>query len=118
MLSFLKQLGCKDNLSLRLLTLKTAMLMALTRLLCSADFSSLGLKTRSYVSNGVIFNPIRLSKQIRSSTPISDFSFPPFQQDTAMCLVITLRAYESRTEQFRNISSGKLNLNSYFLGLN
>ena len=53
MLSHLKQLGCNDDISLRQLTLKTAMLLALTRSSRSADLSSLDLQTRSYVSNGV-----------------------------------------------------------------
>ena len=107
MLSHLKQLGCNDDLSLRQLTLKTAMLMALTRPSRSADLSSLDLQTKSYVSNGVVFKPIHLSKQSRSSRPITDFFFPAFQDDTTICPVITLRAYESRTEQFRNICSGE-----------
>ena len=59
------------------------------------------------MSNGVVFKPIRLSKQCRSSRPITDFFFPAFQEDTTICPVITLRAYKSRTEQFRNISSGE-----------
>ena len=65
MLNHLKQLGCNDDLSPRLLTMKTAMLMALTRPSHSADLSSLDLQTRSYVSNGVIFKPIHLSKQMK-----------------------------------------------------
>ena len=59
------------------------------------------------MSNGVVFKPIHLSKQSRSSRSITDFFFPAFQEDTTICPVITLRAYESRTEQFRNISSGE-----------
>ena len=57
------------------------------------------------MSNGVAFKPIRLSKQSRSSRPITDFFFPAFQEDITICPVITLRAYESGIEQFRNISS-------------
>ena len=56
MLSHLKQLGCNDDLSLRLLTLKIAMLMALTRPSHSADLSNLDLQMRSYVSNGVVLS--------------------------------------------------------------
>ena len=84
------------------------MLMTLARPSHCADLSSLDLQTRSYVSNRVVFKPIHLSKQSRSSRSITvDLLFPAFQEDTTICPVITLRAYESITEQFRNISSGE-----------
>lgn len=104
---YLKGLGKNEELSLRLLTLKTSMLMALTRPSRSADLSILDIQTRSFVANGVVFRPTQLSKQSRSSRPLTDFVFPAFQDDDTICPVNALKAYEARTEQFRHTSSGE-----------
>ena len=56
---------------------------------------------RSFKSNGVVFRPVHLAKQSRSSKPIADFFFPSFAEDHTICTVVTLRAYEERTETFR-----------------
>ena len=77
-IQYLRSLGSNEGLSLRLLTLKTTMLMALTRPSRSADLSGLDIHTRSYVSNRVTFRATHLSKQSRSSKPLSDFFFPAF----------------------------------------
>ena len=104
---YLKGLGKNEDLSLRLLTLKTSMLMALTRPSRSVDLSNLDIQTRSFVANGVVFRPAKLSKQSRPSRPLADFVFPVFQEDETICPVTTLKAYEARTEQFRHTSSGE-----------
>ena len=51
----LKSLGNNENLTLRQLTLKTVMLLALTRPSKSADLSKLDIGWRSYQSDGVTF---------------------------------------------------------------
>ena len=89
-----------------MLTLKTTMLMALTRPSHTADLCSLDIQARSFVAKGMIFRATHLSKQSRSSRPLSDFFFPAFQEDLNICPVATLRAYEDRTSQFRNDDSG------------
>jgi len=94
----IKGLGANKDLSLKQLTMKTVVLLALTRPSRSADLSKLNLQTRSYKANGVT---IHQSKQSRSFKPMADFFFPSFAQDTITCPVTTLRAYEKRTEQFR-----------------
>ena len=97
----IKGLGVNKDLSLKQLTMKTAMLLALTRPSRSADLSKLNLQTRSFKSNGVVFRPTHLAKQSRSSRPMADFFFPSFAKDTTICPVATLRAYEKRTERFQ-----------------
>ena len=52
---YLKSMGTNEGLSLTYLTLKTAMLLALTRPSRSADLSNLDVQWRSYQSNGVTF---------------------------------------------------------------
>ena len=107
-IEYLKTLGPNESLSLRMLTLKTTMLMALTRPSRAADLCSLDIQARSYVTNGVIFRATHLSKQSRASKPLADFFFPAFQEDVNVCPVSTLRVYEDRTLQFRNDGTGEM----------
>ena len=97
----IKDLGSNKELSLKQLTMKTVMLLALTRPSRSADLSKLDIHTRSFKSNGVVFRPLHLAKQSRSSRPVADFFFPSFAEDSLVCPMVTLKAYEERTEAFR-----------------
>ena len=101
-IQYIKGLGPNENLSLKQLTLKTVMLLALTRPSRSADLSRLDIKARSYKSNGVVFKPTHLAKQSRSSRPMADFFFPGFPEDHLLCPVLTLKAYEDKTKAFRS----------------
>lgn len=96
----IKGLGPNKGLSLKHLTLKTAMLLALTRPLRSADLSKMNLQMRLFKLNGVVFRPVHLAKQSRLSKPIADFFFPSFAEEHTICAMVTLRAYEERTEIF------------------
>ena len=97
----IKILGPNKDLSLKQLTMKTVMLLALTRPSRSADLSKLDIQMRSFTSNGVVFRPLHLAKQSRSSRPIADFFFPSFPEDSLICPMVTLKAYEERTIGFR-----------------
>ena len=81
----IKGLGANKNLSLKQLTMKTAMLLALTRPSRSVDLSKLNLQMRSFKSNGVVFRPVHLAKQGRSSKPIAVFFFLSFAEDHTIC---------------------------------
>jgi len=99
-LKYLKGLGTNDTLSLRLLTIKSAMLMALTRPARSVDLSKLDIKAHSFSEAGVTFKAQHLSKQNRASKPLADFFYPRYPEDQAICPVVTLQAYEARTVEF------------------
>ena len=94
-----------EVITIRMLSLKTTMLMALTRPSCAADLCSLDIQTRSYVAKGMIFRATHLYKQSRPSKLLTDFFFPAFQEDSIICPVATLKAYEDRTLQFRKDDS-------------
>jgi len=96
-------LGETDSLSLRLLTMKSVMLLALTRPARSVDLSKLDIRARSFTAEGVTFKAQHLSKQSRASKPLADF------EDQMICPVTTLQAYEARTKEFR------VNNNNYLL---
>ena len=84
------------------------MLLALTRPSRSTDLSNLNIQWRSYRSDGVTFRPTHLAKQNRSSKHIPDFFFPCFKDDPILCPVVTLKAYEERTKEFRDFQSSTL----------
>lgn len=94
-------LRANKNITLKQLTMKTAMLLALTRPSRSADLSKLNLQMRSFKFNGVVFRPVHLAKQSRSTKPLTDYFFPGFVEDPTICPMVTLKAYEERTESFR-----------------
>ena len=96
-LSYISSWGSNDSLSLKQLSWKTAMLLALTRPSRSADLSQLSLSGKQYKPAGVTFTPSSLAKQSRQGKPITEFFFPSFQHDSGLCPVVTLKAYEERT---------------------
>ena len=73
-LHHLKHLGNNESLSLRLLTLKTMMLLVLTRPARSVDLSNLDIRFWSFTRDGVIFKARHLAKQARPSKPLADYS--------------------------------------------
>ena len=101
-LSMFKKDGDSTSLSLQDLTIKTAMLLALTRPCRGADLAELDLRNRSYVQEGVVFQPSHLSKQSRPSHHNVKFFFPKYEEDRCLCPVEALKAYEERTLPFRN----------------
>ena len=100
-LRYLKGLGTNDTLTLRMLTIKSVMLMALTRPARSVDLSKLDIGARSFSQAGVTFKALHLSKQSRVSKPLADFFYPRYTEDQTICPVVTLQAYEARTLEFR-----------------
>jgi len=65
-LHHIESLGSTTTLSLKLLTQKLVMLMALTRPSQYADLSSLSISRWQYKPGGVLFLPATLAKQSRS----------------------------------------------------
>ena len=97
----LKGLGPSTDLSLKQLTFKLVMLLALTRPSRSADLISLSLGRRRFSSEGVTFLPSTLAKQSRQGKPLVEFFFPSFSHDESLCPVQTLQQYELVTSPFR-----------------
>ena len=104
-LSHISAWGDNKSLSLKHLSWKTAMLLALTRPSRSADLSQLNLTGKRYKPDGVVFIPSSLAKQSRQGKPVTEFFFPSFPHDSALCPVVTLKAYEERTASHRETES-------------
>ena len=101
-LQYLKSLGPTSGLTLKQLTYKLVMLLALTRPSRSADLSSLSLARRRFCPEGVTFLPATLAKQSRQGKPLVEFFFPCFSHDENLCPVRTLRQYETVTSSLRS----------------
>ena len=100
-LDHLNSMGDNEGISLKHLTLKTVMLLALTRPSRSADLSQLDLKGRQYRPDGLTFLPTSLAKQSRQGKTIKEFFFPSFPGNKNICPVKAVQAYESRTSTLR-----------------
>ena len=104
-LDYLQSQGDNESMSLKDITWKTVMLLALTRPSRSADLSMLDLRKRSFKADGVEFFPTGLAKQSRQGKPIQSFFFPSCPDILELCPVRTLRAYEQKTKSLRGEES-------------
>ena len=78
------------TLSLKLLSLKLLMLLALTRPSRSNNLSTLDLQFLKILPDGVQFQLRTLSKQSRPSQPLTLFVFQSFSADKRLCPKETL----------------------------
>ena len=100
-LNYLQSQGQSETLSLKMLTLKSVFLLAITRPARSADLSQLDTSRMRSDANGVSFLPSALAKQSRQGRPVEPFYFPSFPANTILCPVQTLSVYLNRTNQLR-----------------
>jgi len=98
----LQYLEKNKTLSLRLLSIKSAMMLALTRPSRSVDLLKLDIRAHSFTAVGVNFTAQHLSKQIRPTKPLADFFHPRFPEDPCLCPVVT---YEAKTLEFSDLQS-------------
>ena len=88
-------------LSLKELSKKLAMLLALSNASRSSDLHALDLRYRAFHEGGVTFKIPTLTKKRRSGPP-KEVSFTAFDQDPTLCPVATLKQYEDKTTFFRH----------------
>lgn len=103
-LKYLENLGDNQALSLKILTLKTAMLLALTRPSRSADLHSLDTQLIRSNPEGISFRPSKPPKQTKAAKIGQEFFFPKYEENQSICPVRTLNHYLSRTETLRERS--------------
>ena len=77
-------MGDNASLGLQNLTMKLTMLLALTRPTRSSDLTSLDLRFRRYIPEGVMFKPTKLAKQSRPEKEIADLFFTSFPHNTRL----------------------------------
>ena len=100
-LRYLKFLSPTPLLSMKNLTLKLAMLMALISLSRVNLLHKLDLRFRVFKRDRVLLTlpPVRKSSRVTSLQ--IDITFPAFPQGRRLCIVNYLKTYERRTESFR-----------------
>ena len=98
-INYLHSLGPSEHLSLKNLSLKLVVLMALTSANRSSDLHALDLNFRRYTPEGVNFVLPTLTKTGRSGPPKESF-YCKFKE-VILCPVHTLQIYEQHTENLR-----------------
>ena len=96
-----------EELSLKQISERTAMLLALANADRVSDLHSLDLKFRSYRYGGASFIIPSLTKTRRSGPPREVF-YAQLEENPKLCPVTSLRAYEKKTEGLRHPSNTSL----------
>ena len=100
-LRHLRALGDNDHLSLRALSKKLALLMALTDASRTSELQALDLRFRRFRPEGVYFTLAALTKKRKVGAPAKELFFGAFPQDHTLCVVQCLRQYEKVTKDIR-----------------
>jgi len=100
-LSLLKSWSPARTLSIKQLTLKLVMLIALVSAGREQSLSLLDVRYKKKTSDGVCFTINRLSKTSRPGRVTHDIVLPSFPRDKRICPVFYLKEYVSRTRSFR-----------------
>ena len=98
-------LGNNEDLSLKYLSRKLVMLMALIQASRTSELLALDLRFRRYKDNGISFKLASLTKKRTPGLPPKELFFGAFQPDQRLCVVRCLRQYEKVTKEFRTDQS-------------
>ena len=105
-LSHLRSLSPKEDLSFKDVTFKLTMLMALVCATRADTLHKLDLQFRVFKRDGVSFTIPQLTKTSNPKKPSLKLFFPAFPQDRRLCPVTYLKHYEGLTKEFRPVMSG------------
>ena len=86
-LGYLSSMGENSDLSLKLLSGKLALLMALVSASRSSELQSLDLRFRIFKPEGVLFKLACLTKKRKLGAPLKECFFGAFQGDKMLCVV-------------------------------
>ena len=101
---FLANMGENKDLSLKSLSRKLCLLMALVAASRTSELHALDLKFRVFKPEGVLFKLSTLTKKRKVGAPLKECFFGAFTEDKGLCVVECLREYEKRTLEFRQRS--------------
>ena len=102
-LSWIKKLGKNEDLSLKDLSGKLALLMALVSANRTSELQALDLRFRVYTPEGVRFKLASLTKKRKAGAPVRECFYASFTKDTCLCVVQCLKAYEEATKSHRHM---------------
>ena len=90
-------------MSLKELTGKLALLMALVSANRTSELHALDLRFRSYSPDGVLFRLASLTKKRKVGAPPKECFFASFPHDSRLCVVQCLQVYEEVTKKYRDL---------------
>ncbi len=105
---YLISLDENDQLPVKTLTQKAALLLALVEASRTSELQALDLRFRVYKPEGVSFKVPTLTKKTTGAPP-KEFFFASFPPNPKICPVHCLRAYEKRTAEFRVVKQDQPN---------
>ena len=100
--------GMNESLSLKALTIKLVMLLALTSASRCGELSSLDVDHMTTLPDGVRFTLTKHRKNRRSSVMPGMLFFPAISDNPALCPCVCLKAYVDRTRPLRQKEHGVL----------
>lgn len=98
----LKELGNNEVLSLKILSRKLALLMALTLASRTSELQALDLRFRYFRPEGVLFRLASLTKKRKVGASPKECFFRTFLDDNNLCVVQCLQQYEKLTQSYRH----------------
>ena len=102
-LDWIKRLGNNKDLSLKVLSGKLALLMALVSANRTSELHTLDLRFRSYAHNGVRFRLTSLTKKQRVGASLKECFFASFTGDNHLCVVQCLKRYDEVTKSHKDM---------------
>ena len=103
-LKYLISLSPAPFLSLKKLTLKLVMIIAIIKAFRADLLHKLDLQYRVYKKDGVLFRVPQVTKTGKPSKPTIEVFFPAFPQDRRLCVVNYLKNYKRKTAKYCSIS--------------
>ena len=98
---YLSSLGDNGAMSLKQLSYKLAILMALVGASRVSELQALDLRFRLHRPDGILFELPSLGKKRTVGAPPKQVVFEAFTQDKNLCVVECLQCYEDKTKRFR-----------------
>lgn len=113
-LETIKGLGSNENMEMKILTGKLAMLMALTSAARGSELNKLKITNKRQEGRNMIFQLDTVTKTSRQGRPLLKLKFVPYEKDVNLDVVQCCKVYEDRTRNWRITEEQKTFL---FLGL-
>ena len=98
-----------EERSLKDLSGKLALLMALVSANRTSKLHALDLQFRSYTPEGVLFRLASLTKKRKTGAPLKDYFFTSFAQDSCLCVVQYRFYYRSSVTTEKDYTQKVLN---------
>jgi hypothetical protein len=100
-------MGPNKSLDMKQLSLKLAMLMALTSVSRGSELAKLNPQLMNDAGNHITFQIAVLTKTERQNKPHLSFNFYSYSNDEALDVVQSLREYIARTKNIRTTDTQK-----------